>query len=57
MTRTLTVTDTGDFHKKSVVPQILLKGKWLTQAGFTPNHKVEITEKSKGVLLINLKIS
>ena len=37
--------------------QILLKGKWLTQAGFSPNHKVEITEKSKGVLLINLKIS
>ena len=57
MTRTLTVTDTGDHYKKSVVPQILLKGKWLTKAGFVPNQKVEISEKSKGVLVINLKIS
>lgn len=57
MNRTLTVTDTGDHYKKSVVPQILLKGKWLTKAGFSPDHKVEITEKSPGVLLINLKIS
>jgi hypothetical protein len=57
MTHTLSVTDVGDFHKKSVVPQILLKGKWLTEAGFTPDQKVEISQKSKGVLVINLKIS
>ena len=38
MTRTLKVTDTGDFYKKNVVPQIRLKGKWLTKAGFTPDQ-------------------
>ena len=57
MTRTLKVTDTGDFYRKDVVPQIRLKGKWLTKAGFTPDQKVEISQISKGVLVINLKIS
>lgn len=55
MTRTLSVTDVGDFHKKSVVPQILLKGKWLSELGFSPDQKVEISAKSRGILVISLK--
>jgi len=57
MTRTLKVTDTGDFYRKDVIPQIRLKGKWLSKAGFSPDQKVEISQLSKGVLVINLKIS
>lgn len=53
--RTLSVTDTGDFAKKDVVPQILLKGKWLLEMGFTPGEKVEITG-NPGNLTISRKL-
>lgn len=55
MQRTLSVTDTGDYHQKLVKPQILLKGKWLLDAGFEPGQKVEITKKSAGKLEITLQ--
>lgn len=55
MIHTLSVTDTGDFHQKQVKPQILLKGKWLIDMGFTPGQKVEITKKSTGIIEIAVK--
>lgn len=55
MQRTLSVTDTGDYHQKLVKPQILLKGKWLLDAGFEPGQKVEITRKSAGKLEITIQ--
>ena len=55
MDRTLKITNTGDGWKKEVKPQILLKGKWLLQAGFPPNAHVVITTKSAGILEIALK--
>ena len=55
MDRTLKIINTGDGWKKEVKPQILLKGKWLLQAGFPPDAYVTITPKSEGILEIALK--
>lgn len=55
MNRTLKITNTGDGWKKEVKPQILLKGKWLLQAGFPPDAHVTVTPKSEGILEISLK--
>lgn len=53
--RTLKIQDVGDFYKNGVVPQILLKGKWLTEAGFYPDSKVEVISKARGTLEIVIK--
>jgi len=55
MKRTLSIQDVGDFHKHDVIPQILLKGKWLTEAGFYPASKVDVICKENGKLEIILK--
>lgn len=54
MTHILSIQDVGDYHKQTVIPQILLKGKWLAEAGFSPNKRVEVTSKEKGTLEIVL---
>ena len=55
MKRTLSIQDVGDFHKHNVIPQILLKGKWLAEAGFYPASKVEVISKEHGKLEIIIK--
>lgn len=52
MTRTLQIQDVGDFHQNTIIPQILLKGKWLIEAGFQPDGKVAVVSKAKGTLEI-----
>lgn len=55
MKHILSIQDVGDFHKHNVIPQILLKGKWLTEVGFYPASKVEVISKEHGKLEIILK--
>lgn len=40
-------------YDKTIVPEILLKGKWLEEAGFKPGQNVQI-EKRKNKLVITL---
>lgn len=40
-------------YDKTVVPEILLKGKWLAEAGFKPSQNVQI-EQRKNKLVITL---
>ena len=55
MKRTLKIQDVGDFYKQGVVPQILLKGKWLIDAGFYPDSQVDVISKERGTLEIIIK--
>ena len=55
MKRTLKIQDVGDFYEQGVVPQILLKGKWLIEAGFYPASKVEVISLEHGKLEIIIK--
>jgi toxic protein SymE len=32
-------------YDKTIVPEILLKGKWLEEAGFKPGQNVQIEQK------------
>ena len=52
--RTIKVEEVGDFHKKRTFPRIRLKGKWLDNAGFPPNTRVEVDHSQHGVLIIQL---
>ena len=52
--RNVKVEEVGDFHKKRTFPRIRLKGKWLDNAGFPPNTRVEIDNPQDGVLLISI---
>lgn len=40
-------------YDKTIVPEILLKGKWLEEAGFKPGQNVQI-EQRKNKLVITL---
>ena len=52
--RVLKVEEIGDFWAKRTMPSIRLQGKWMLRAGVLPNHYVQITNPSPGVLLIQL---
>jgi hypothetical protein len=52
--RILKVIEIGDFWAKRTMPSIRLQGKWMLKAGVLPNHHVQITSPSPGVLLIQL---
>jgi hypothetical protein len=52
--RVLKVVEIGDFWAKRTMPSIRLQGKWMLRAGVLPNHYVQITNPSPGVLLIQL---
>jgi len=52
--RTLKVVEIGDFWAKRTMPSIRLQGKWMLRAGVLPNHHVQISNPSPGVLLIQL---
>lgn len=52
--RTLKVIEIGDFWAKRTMPSIRLQGKWMLKAGVLPNHHVQITNPSPGVLVIQL---
>ena len=50
--RTIKVEKTGDYFYAKVKPAIRLKGRWLEQAGFSPNSHARITVLADGVLQI-----
>ncbi len=52
--RVLKVIEIGDFWAKRTMPSIRLQGKWMLRAGVLPNHHVQITNPSPGILLIRL---
>jgi hypothetical protein len=52
--RVLKVVEIGDFWAKRTMPSIRLQGKWMLRAGVLPNHYVQITNPSPGVLMIQL---
>jgi len=52
--RVLKVVEIGDFWAKRTMPSIRLQGKWMLRAGVLPNHHVQITNPSPGVLLIQV---
>jgi hypothetical protein len=52
--RVLKVVEIGDFWAKRTMPSIRLQGKWMLRAGVLPNHYVQITNPSPGVLLIQI---
>jgi len=51
-TRKLHAYPAGDFWRGKVVPMILLKGKWLEQAGFEPGVQVVVEVLDDGKLLV-----
>jgi hypothetical protein len=48
----LKVQNIGDFHRKEVIPQIKLQGKWLLNAGLQPDSRVSVTNPRPGVLIV-----
>jgi len=52
--RILKVEEVGDFWRGDTIPRIRLKGKWLDNAGFPPNTRVEVNNTQHGVLLISI---
>ena len=52
--RILKVEEIGDFWRGDTIPRIRLKGKWLDNAGFPPNTRVEVNNTQHGVLLISI---
>jgi len=39
-------------YNKTIVPEILLKGKWLEEAGFKPGQNVEIQQKENKLIIV-----
>ena len=52
--RILKVEEIGDFGRNRTKPRIRLKGKWLAQAGITPNNHVIVENPNPGTLIIRL---
>lgn len=50
--RKLKIIEVGDFYKHKTVPTILLKGKWLQNAGFPSNQHVNIEFLEPGKMII-----
>ena len=52
-TRSLAVEETGHFsRRRTTVPYIRLRGRWLEQAGFRPGSRVAVTITAQGQLAI-----
>jgi len=54
MSRILKIEERGDYHAKTTIPTIRLKGKWLQAAGFDPGSTVQLTVISPGVIEIRV---
>ena len=50
--RKLTVQEGHTGDKYIPVPTLVLKGKWLSELGYTPKTKVEVVPQEDGTLLI-----
>ncbi|MBN2396640.1 MAG: SymE family type I addiction module toxin [Candidatus Atribacteria bacterium] len=50
--RKLKIVDVGDFYHHKEVPEVRLKGLWLSRAGLQPGKYVQITNPRKGLLII-----
>ena len=50
--RKIKVCNIGDYYRKEVVLQIRLQGKWLLEAGYQPDTRVEITNPHPGILVV-----
>lgn len=55
MKRVLKVASVGEHRRLNRKAQIRLEGKWLVAAGLTPEKYVEVTNPSKGVLILRLQ--
>ncbi|MCL4559541.1 MAG: type I toxin-antitoxin system SymE family toxin [Chloroflexi bacterium] len=51
----LKIREIGDFHYRKTRPQILLSGKWLAKAGFSPNQYVEVHLDSPGKITLTIR--
>ncbi|HWY32316.1 MAG TPA: SymE family type I addiction module toxin [Candidatus Acidoferrum sp.] len=51
-TRTLKIEKTGDFFHQKIKPALRLKGRWLEQAGFTPDSRALVVVRETGILEI-----
>jgi hypothetical protein len=54
MFRSLKICEVGDFYRKTTKPEITLSGKWLQQAGFEPNKKVNVVSNKPGELILTV---
>jgi len=55
--RSLKINEVGDFFAKKTKPTIILSGKWLKEAGFPPNARVQVISNKTGELVITLEKS
>jgi hypothetical protein len=53
--RSLKIQEVGDFYRKKTKPTLILSGKWLKEAGFLPNTRVQVTSNKCGELVITLE--
>jgi hypothetical protein len=54
MFRSLKIHEVGDFRLKKTKPTIILSGKWLREAGFPPNQRVQVKSNKTGELIITI---
>jgi hypothetical protein len=54
MNRSLKIHEVGDFRYKKTKPTIILSGKWLEEARFEPNKKVNVVSNKTGELIITV---
>jgi hypothetical protein len=54
MFRSLKIHEVGDFRLKKTKPTIILSGKWLQNAGFEPNKKVNVVSNKTGELILTI---
>lgn len=52
--RILKVQEVGDRWKKQTKPQILLSGKWISEAGIPFNTHISVENPQPGTLVIRL---
>jgi hypothetical protein len=50
----LKINEVGDFYRKKTKPTIILSGKWLREAGFPPNQRVQVKSEKSGELIITI---
>jgi len=52
--RMIKVEEVGDHWRRRTFPRIRLKGKWLADAGITPNSYIRVDNPRPGVLTLHL---
>ena len=55
MKRILKVASVGEYRRLNQKAQVRLEGKWLVKAGILPEKHVEVTNPTKGVLILRVQ--